>query len=459
MPLPFKPLDRLKLERKPTGINAEERLSGPEKALALGSAVADPVGTIGSLALEKFLGGKEESIFDNLIRDPSTGKEQIVEKSEAFLPYVWKNASGPKAEQARKLYRSKFGWAPAIKDKPADTIIIRRAQEEPGNRMMTSSGRGSVFAEKADVIHKDGLIPQDSRNPALVRKVENYGDPEGAGYFKANKDSDGSQVGGSNVIVSAITPKNPLFSEAYDARMRRGDKIGDTGHDALASLAGSKEAKTGIRRYYFDKEKKAMPLATRGGYDSIIGINEIMLKEPSPKDPGIRDAVKEQQKAKIAQKAFMQVPHEYDEIGEGLMPKRLWGKRSDGMISWQDARRPDPDIFSDANDVLSLDKSDVISNLQSKARGKLNTTAPELSFQDSLNKHRKINAWSRGLRKKNIIPTDETRLGLRATEPDKWYEKALPKSKLDYGPEGVPAEQLKDPEVRKAFIDKWLSGK
>lgn len=461
MPIPFKPLDRLKLERKPTGINAEERLSNPEKALTLGSAALDPMGTIAQMGLERLLGGKEESIFDNLVDNPRTGKQEIAERQEAFIPHVWKNSTGPKAEKARQLYRSKFGWAPATKDKPADAIIIRRAQEEPGNRMMTSSGRGSVFAEKADVVHRGGMIPQDSRNPALVRRIESLAEPEGAGYFKANKDTDGSQVGGSNVIVSAITPKNPLFSE----RITQGiwpdkSKIGDTGHDALASLAGDKAAKTGIRRYYYDKEKKAMPLATRGGYDAIIGRNELMLKEPSPKDPGIRDAVKEQQKAKVKEKAFMRVPHEYDEIGEGLMPKRLWKRRSDGMMSWQDARRPDPDIFSNADDnQLLFDRGDVINKLKGDARKTLNVPPVWLDAEESKAKAKKISGWAKNVFSKNLIPTDNLKLGLRATEPDKWLEKALPKVKHDYGPEGVPAKDLQDPETRKAFIDKWLSGK
>lgn len=458
MPIPFKPQDRLKLERRPTGINAETRMSGPEKALTLGSAALDPMGTIAQMGLERLLGGKEESIFDNLVDNPRTGKQEIAEKREAFIPHVWKNSSGEKADLARKLYRKNFGWAPATKDKPADSIIIRRAQEEPGNRMITGSGRGSVFAEKVRTV-SPGVAKRDYinriNNDKLEQDLYNMSYPESASYHKANKDSDGSQVGGSNVIVSAIRPSNPLLTLPNTSNVI---KTHDTGKDALISLAGNKEGLGRVRRTYFDREKKAMPLATRGGYDAIIGNGELMLKESSPKDPGIRDAVKEQQRAKIKEKAFMRVPHEYSEIGDGLMPSRLWGKTFDGMISWPDARRPDPDLFSGPNDdTLAFAKNDVYRNLKAKAKQQFGAWDKETPAKDFRAKQGKISDWFLKTRDKNIIPTDNLKLGLRATEPDKWLDKALPKTKLEYGPEGIPAEDLKNPEVRKAFIDKWLS--
>lgn len=448
MPIPFKPQDRLKLERRPTGINAEARMSGPEKALTLGSAALDPMGTIAQMGLERLLGGKEESIFDNLVDNPRTGKQEIAEKQEAFIPHVWKNSTGPKAEEARRLYRQNFGWAPATKDKPADAIIIRRAQEEPGNKMMTSSGRGSVFAEKIDTVSPEkpnAKFMQKIKEGRLHQSLSRLSDADSAGYFKASKDSDGSQVGGSNVLISAITPKNPLLTSPNTLNVI---KTHDTGKDALISLAGNKEGFKPARRTYFDREKKAMPLATRGGYDAIIGNTELMLKESSPKDPGIRDAVKEQQLNKVKKAAWMEVPHEWETNGIPV-PERL--EKKIGSDSWPVVKRPDPYLFTTEEERVPI--SSVTDPLATKAAKKLNI--PWGDWEG----HRSLDKWVKGVRNKSIIPPETAKIGLRATEPDKWLNKALPKTKLDYGPEGIPAEDLKNPEARKAFIDKWLSGK
>jgi len=441
MPIPFKPQDRLKLERRPTGINAETRMSGPERALTLGSAALDPMGTIAQMGLERLLGGKEESIFDNLVDNPRTGKQEIAEKQEAFIPHVWKNSSGPKAEKARKLYRKNFGWAPATKDKPADAIIIRRAQEEPVNKMVTSSGRGSVFAEKLGHVESDDFHPRGVKN--IDKALSRFADPDSAGYFKANKDSDGSQVGGSNVIISAIRPGNPLLTLPNTSKVI---KTHDTGKDALISLAGNKEGLKSVRRHYYDREKKAMPLAARGGYDSIIGNTELMLKEPSPKDPGIRDAVKEQQLNKVKKSAWMEVPHEWETNGIPV-PERL--EKKIGSDEWPIVKRPDPYLFTTEEERVPV--SSITDPLATKAVKKLNI--PWGDWEG----HRSLDKWIKGVRNKSIIPPETAKIGLRATEPDKWFERALPKTKLDYGPSGVPAEDLKNPEVRKRFIDEWLS--
>lgn len=205
--------------------------------------------------------------------DKETGMPNVDMPVNAMLPIVWKGAKeGEKLDKVRRIYRSRFGWA------PGDTSKLWRFQREEvplgeGIEAITSKGgRGGVFGFKAGT---------EQTWPDVTAQA------------KTSEYNNAGSLGGSNLVGGEIELENPLIVRSkrigaqaiQDLRGKKnygeitkefvGDRS-DTDYDLVAKKGGlnrveQREVQTGSpERQWPWEERIGSKLASDQGFDAIL---------------------------------------------------------------------------------------------------------------------------------------------------------------------------------------------